>query len=108
LIISVLHNLLNYFIIFFVDYVNSVNKVFIFASPINNNMNTTEIRKKVAAYTEVGFTIQEAFAGIRNAKRNEGKKETTADKIAASQQRAGTYEYGFTGKEYGTRKWGKQ
>lgn len=71
-------------------------------------MNTTEIRKKVAAYMEVGFTMKEAFTGIRNAKRNEGKKESIADKIAASQQRAGTYEYGFSGKEYGNRKWGKQ
>ena len=71
-------------------------------------MNTTEIRTKVASYMEVGFTISEAFEGIRNAKRNEGKKETITDKIAASQQRTATYEYGFTGKEYGTRKWGKQ
>ncbi len=71
-------------------------------------MNTTEIRKKIAAYMEVGFTTKEAFEGIRNAKRNEGKKQTTADKIAAIQQRAGTYEYGFSGKEYGNRKWGKQ
>lgn len=71
-------------------------------------MNTKEIRKKVQAYMEVGFTMKEAFEGMRDAKRNEGKKETTADRIAASQQRAGTYEYGFTGKEYGNRKWGKQ
>jgi len=71
-------------------------------------MNTTEIRKKVAAYIEVGFTMKEAFEGIRDAKRNEGKKQTIADKIAASQERSGTYEYGFTGKEYGNRKWGNQ
>lgn len=71
-------------------------------------MTLTEIRKKVSDYMDLGFTMKEAFEGIRNAKKNEGKKQTTADKISYSQQRAGTYEYGFTGKEYGNRKWGKQ
>lgn len=72
-------------------------------------MNTiTKIRKRVAEYMEVGFTAKEAFKAIRDSKRNEGKKETTSDKIAASQQRSGTYEYGLFGKEYGNRKWGKQ
>lgn len=65
---------------------------------------TTEIRKKVAAYMDLGFTMKEAFEGIRNAKRNEGKKEKLVDKIAATQQKLGTYEYGNFGREYGNRK----
>lgn len=65
---------------------------------------TTEIRKKVAAYMELGFTMKEAFEGIRNAKKNEGKKEKLVDKIAAIQQKLGTYEYGNFGREYGNRK----
>jgi|688.fasta_scaffold542641_2 hypothetical protein len=65
----------------------------------------TEIRKKVSDYMEIGFTMKEAFACIRDAKRMAGKKETLADKIAASQHKAGTYEYGNFGREYGNRKW---
>ncbi len=71
-------------------------------------MNTTEIRKKVAGYMEVGFTMKEAFSFIKDSARKSRKTSKVADAIAASQQRAGTYEYGFSGKEYGNRKWGKQ
>jgi hypothetical protein len=42
LIISVLANLLNYFIILFVVPIVIVDSVYIFASPINNNMTTAE------------------------------------------------------------------
>lgn len=71
-------------------------------------MNTTEIRKKVADYMEVGFTMNEAFANMKDAARKSRKTSKVADAIAASQERAGTLEYGFSGKEYGNRKWGKQ
>jgi hypothetical protein len=69
-------------------------------------MNTTEIRIKVANYMEVGFTMKEAFEGIRNARKKEGRKQTTTDKIAESKQAQGAYEYGNFGKEYAKTKWG--
>ena len=71
-------------------------------------MNTQEIRNRIAKYMEVGFTMSEAFDCIRREKQSSNKKESMVDKIAAMQERAGTYQYGFTGKEYGNRKWGNQ
>lgn len=71
-------------------------------------MTITEIRKKVADYMEVGFTMKEAFVNMKDAARKSRKTTKTADAIAASQERAGTLEYGYSGKEYGNRKWGKQ
>jgi hypothetical protein len=70
-------------------------------------MTYTEAKKKISSFLEVGFTIAEAKQGIRDAAKKTTKM-SVADKIAASQQKAGTYNYGFTGKEYGNRKWGKQ
>lgn len=69
-------------------------------------MKTLEIRKKVAAYMDCGFTMSEAFVNIKDAARKSRKTSKVADAIAASQQRAGTYEYGNFGKEYGNRKFG--
>jgi len=58
---------------------------------------------------EVGFTMSEAFANIKDAARKVSRKTSkVVDAIAASQERAGTLNYGFSGKEYGNRKWGKQ
>jgi hypothetical protein len=37
-------------------------------------MNTSEIRKKVAAYMEVGFTMAEAFEHIKDAMRPRTKR----------------------------------
>ena len=37
-------------------------------------MNTTEIRKKVAEYMEVGFTLKEAFANIKDSLRVRTKR----------------------------------
>lgn len=37
-------------------------------------MNTTEIRKKVAAYMEIGFTMSEAFYHIKDSLRERRKK----------------------------------
>ena len=45
MIISVLANLLNYFIILFVVAIVNVNSVHIFASPINNNMTTDFLKQ---------------------------------------------------------------
>jgi hypothetical protein len=55
LIISVLANLLNYFIILFVVTIVNVDSVHIFASPINNNMTTqllkvSEAKKGMVVY----------------------------------------------------------
>ena len=43
-------------------------------SQLANKMNTTEIRKKVAAYMEVGFTMSEAFANIKDSSRIRAKR----------------------------------
>ena len=74
----------------------------------NKIMNTQEIRNRIAKYMEVGFTMSESFDCIRREKKSSNKKESMVDKIAAMQERSGTYQYGFTGKEYGNRKWGNQ
>lgn len=72
-------------------------------------MNTLEIRKKVAEYMRVGFTMKEAFANIKDAARTRSRKTNkVAEAKAASEERNGTANYGWSGKEYGNRKWGKQ
>ena len=68
-------------------------------------MTYTEIKNKIAAYVEVGFTQKEAFANLRDSLRERSRKSS---KIADAQARAaeanGTYQYGNFGKEYATRK----
>lgn len=72
-------------------------------------MNTTEIRKKVADYMEVGFTMSEAFANIKDAARTRSRKTNkVAEARARAEEKTGTMNYGWSGKEYGNRKWGKQ
>jgi hypothetical protein len=44
-------------------------------------MNTSEIRSKIAAYMEVGFTMSEAFEAIRNSKH---MTKRSGDSIAAA------------------------
>jgi hypothetical protein len=73
-----------------------------------NNMTFTEIRNEINKRTEVGFTTNEAFEFLRISIKQQGQKVRNIDKIAEAQQKNGTYQYGFTGKEYGNRKWGKQ
>ena len=70
-------------------------------------MNTLKIREKVAGYMEVGFTMSEAFANIKDAAKKSSKLTSTADAIANIQERSGNAKYGWNGKEYGNRKWGK-
>lgn len=72
-------------------------------------MNTTEIRKKVSDYMEVGFTMAEAFEAIKDAARTRSRKTNqVAEAKAASEERNGTAKYGWDGKSYGYNKWGKQ
>lgn len=72
-------------------------------------MNTLEIRTKVAEYMRVGFTMKEAFFNIKDSARVSSRK---VNKVAQAksdlQEKNGTTEYGWSGKEYGNRKWGKQ
>lgn len=72
-------------------------------------MAISEIRKKVAEYMEVGFTMSEAFADIKDAERTRSRKTNkAAEAKASSEERRGTTSYGWDGKNYGNRKWGKQ
>lgn len=72
-------------------------------------MNTTEIRKKVNGYMEVGFTMSEAFKYIKESARGTSRKTNkVAEARAAAEERNGTTRYGWDGKSYGYGKWGKQ
>jgi hypothetical protein len=69
-------------------------------------MTHTEIRMEIKKRTDVGFTTKEAFRALRDSISMRGKKEKLADKIADMKEKSGSLEYGFSGKEYGNRKWG--
>ena len=73
-------------------------------------MNTLEIRKKVAAYMEVGFTMKEAFKMMKEAAFAEKFAPRKTNKVAEAMGRVAEKngEYGWSGKEYGNRKLGKQ
>jgi hypothetical protein len=73
-----------------------------------NNMTYSEIKNRIEKYMEVGFTMTESFECLRNEIKRQGEKVRMVDRIAEAQQKNGTYQYGWTGKEYGNRKWGKQ
>lgn len=66
-----------------------------------NNMNTTEIRKKVSDYMEVGFTMSEAFANIKDSLRERRKKSghKLAEVVGTKASREGL-EDGYNAKKY--------
>lgn len=67
-------------------------------------MTTTEIRTKVAAYMEVGFTMKEAFACIKDAARVRSRKTSkVAEAMARAEERTGIERL-----SYGDMKWGKR
>lgn len=73
-------------------------------------MNTLEIRTKVAAYMEVGFTMSEAFKMLKESAFQAKFAPKKVNKVAEAMGRVAEKrgEYGWSGKEYGNRKWGKQ
>jgi hypothetical protein len=88
-----------------------VKKYIIFAKATKqkNIMKYSELKNKINHYLEVGFTMQETKACIKDELRGPSRKTSkTADAIAAIKEKHGTAEYGWDGKEYGNRKWGKQ
>ena len=74
------------------------------------NFNTTAIRTKVANYIGFGFTMKEAFKMIKEAafeaKFAPRKTNRVAEAMGRVNEKNG--DYGFSGKEYGNRKWGQQ
>ena len=64
-------NKINLFRIYYIYYLCTIKS----DKTLNNTiMNTTEIRSKVAAFIEVGFTQTEAFAAIRDYSRTRTKR----------------------------------
>ena len=66
-----------------------------------DSMNTAEIRKEVAKYMEVGFTMSEAFFNIKDSLRERRKRSghKLAEVVGTKAQREGL-EDGYNAKKY--------
>ena len=65
-------------------------------------MNTTEIRKKIADYIEIGFTMTEAFACIKDASRVRSRKTSkVAESFAEAAERTGVEQLSYAEIKFG-------